>query len=215
MIGTAVIGNATLYCGDCREILPKLPKVDAVVTDPVWPNCPPGLLVGSDAPEELLRSALSETDASTVVIVLGFDSDVRFLKAVPARWSFVRSQQLPYAVPSYSGRLLRGDEVAYAFGEIPKGRGVIPGRARAVTSKKADRVTGHPCPRADDHMKQLCAWWSPADGSVLDPFMGTGSTGVGAVLAGRRFIGIEIERKYFDIACERIDQAQRHGRMFA
>jgi site-specific DNA-methyltransferase (adenine-specific) len=45
--------------------------------------------------------------------------------------------------------------------------------------------------------------------------MGTGASGVGAIQAGRGFVGIEIDKKYFDIACERIDQAQRQTRMFA
>jgi len=55
----------------------------------------------------------------------------------------------------------------------------------------------------------------PADGVVLDPFMGSGSTGVACVNLGAKFIGIERERAYFDIACERIDQAQRQVRLFA
>ena len=53
------------------------------------------------------------------------------------------------------------------------------------------------------------------DGLVLDPFMGSGTTGVACANLGRKFIGIEIERKYFDIACERIDNAYRQKRMFA
>jgi len=210
------IGNAVLYHGDCLEILPTLPKVDAVITDPVWPNCPDGMLHGANGCQGiLLESALNFCQCDTVVVVLGFDSDPRFLYYVPNRWSFIRSQNLPYAVPGYRGRLLGGDEVAYVFGDIPKGRGVIPGRARPVTSAKAERVTGHPCPRADEHMEQLCGWWSPMGGIVLDPFMGSGATGVAAARAGRKFIGIEIEKKYFEIAVERIDQAQRQGRMFA
>jgi site-specific DNA-methyltransferase (adenine-specific) len=52
-------------------------------------------------------------------------------------------------------------------------------------------------------------------GVVLDPFMGSGTTGVACAQLGRKFIGIEIERKYFDIACERIDNAYRQQRMFA
>ena len=207
------IGNATLYQADCRDVLPA--AADCVVTAPVWPNCPPGLLAGSERPHELLSEALALIQAATVVIVMGFDSDPRFLSSVPSRWPFIRSQQLPYAVPSYAGRLLRGDEVAYAFGAIPKGKGVIPGRARAVSTPKASRATGHPCPRADDHMKQLCGWWCPPGGTVLDPFMGTGATGVAAVSAGRKFVGIEIDPVYFDIACERIERAQDQGRLFA
>ena len=52
-------------------------------------------------------------------------------------------------------------------------------------------------------------------GSILDPYMGSGTTGVACANLGRKFIGIEIERKYFDIACERIDNAYRQQRMFA
>ena len=51
--------------------------------------------------------------------------------------------------------------------------------------------------------------------TILDPFMGSGTTGVACANLGRKFIGIEIERKYFDIACERIDNAYRQKRMFA
>lgn len=51
-------------------------------------------------------------------------------------------------------------------------------------------------------------------GTVLDPFMGSGSTGVACARLGRRFIGIEIEPKYFDIACNRIEQAQRQSDLF-
>jgi DNA modification methylase len=50
--------------------------------------------------------------------------------------------------------------------------------------------------------------------SILDPFMGSGTTGVAAVQMGKRFIGIEREPKYFDIACKRIEDAQRQGDMF-
>ena len=49
---------------------------------------------------------------------------------------------------------------------------------------------------------------------VLDPFMGSGTTGVAAIQMGRKFIGIEREPKYFDIACKRIEDAQRQGDLF-
>ena len=54
-----------------------------------------------------------------------------------------------------------------------------------------------------------------SSGTILDPFMGSGTTGVACINLGRKFIGIEIERKYFDIACRRIEDAQRQARMFA
>lgn len=206
------IGLATLYLGDCLQVLPTLGKVDAIITDPVWPNCPPGMLHGADGTQgELLARALEASQADTVVVVLGFDSDPRFLAAVPSRWPFLRSQQLPYAFPGYRGRLLAGDEMAYVFGGIPKGRGVIPGRARTKTRAK-ERI-GHPCPRQDIHMRDLVGWWTRE--SVMDPFMGAGTTGTAAVALGRRFIGIEIEPAYFDLACQQIENAQRQERMFA
>lgn len=207
------IGGSTLYLGDCREVLPSIGAVSSVVTDPVWPNCPPGLLTGSDDPLGLFTAAMSLVDAATIVVIIGFDSDPRFLTAVPSRFPFIRSQTMGYAFPAYRGRLLAGDEVAYSFGSIPKGRGLIPGRCRTIGTSKRSRATGHPSPRSDDHMTQLCAWWSA--GAVLDPFMGTGATGVGAIAAGRDFIGIEINPEYFDIACERIDRAHAQHRLFA
>lgn len=206
------IGDATLYLGDCLEVLPTLPKVDAVITDPVWPTCPIGMLPGADGNQRQLLSAALEAiscncGCERVVIVLSFDSDPRFLTAVPRGFPFVRSQQLPYAMPGYRGRLLGGDEIAYIFGDIPNGRGLIPGRARTETTTKSSRDVGHPCPRTETHMLQLVGWWSV--GTVLDPFMGSGTTGVACAQLGRKFIGIEIEPKYFDIACRRIENAYR------
>ena len=49
---------------------------------------------------------------------------------------------------------------------------------------------------------------------ILDPFMGSGTTGVACINMNRKFIGIEKERKYFDVACERIDAAARQGKLF-
>lgn len=213
------IGDATLYCGDARNVLRVVHGMrlfDRVITDPVWPNCPRGALPGADGSQhELCREVLSLLNASTVVIVLGFDSDPRFLSVAPTDLAFVRSQQLPYAMPGYRGRLLGGDEMAYVFGEIPKGRGVIPGRAKAVTSPKAERANGHPTPRADEHMESLVGWWSLPGEVVIDPFMGAGSVAVACARLGRKFAGIEIEERYFDIACERIDNAYRQRKLFA
>jgi DNA modification methylase len=61
--------------------------------------------------------------------------------------------------------------------------------------------------------RQIVASVSPG-GAALDPFMGSGTTGVAAVLQGRDFIGIEREPAYFEIACRRIEEAQRQGDMF-
>jgi DNA modification methylase len=63
-------------------------------------------------------------------------------------------------------------------------------------------------------MSELIADFTNAGQTILDPFMGSGTTGVAAVMAGRKFIGIEQNEAYFQLACDRLDKAQRQGDMF-
>lgn len=63
-------------------------------------------------------------------------------------------------------------------------------------------------------MRYLCRLVTPPGGVVLDPFMGSGSTGKAAALEGFRFIGIEREERYFQMACERISNAAAQGQLF-
>ena len=211
------IGNATLYLGDCLEILPHLPKVDCVITDPIWPNAPAGMFGPCDPFALLARAAELCGDPKRIVVVMRSDSDPRFLYSIPDRYPFFRSCGLPYVMPGYIGRKLGGDELAYCFGEpIPSlpGQRVIPGRGPLV-QPDGRLANGHPCSRALGHFEWLVRWWSMPDETILDPFMGSGTTLHAATLGGRKSIGIEIEPKYFDIACERITNAQRQERLFA
>ena len=205
------IGSATLYLGDARKIAPSI-KADALITDPVWPNCPAGLLRGASDPLRLWKSLWRKIEPPPrIVVVLRNDSDPRFLAPVPL--PFVRTVWLPYALPNYVGRLLGGDEVAYCFGKVipsREGQRVIPGRAPSAQPTPAN---GHPCSRALPHFDFLVRWWSEKGETIFDPFMGSATTGVAAVRFGRRFVGIEIDRKYFDIACRRIEDA--HHDLFA
>jgi DNA modification methylase len=72
----------------------------------------------------------------------------------------------------------------------------------------------HPCPKPENIMHKIVVRFTTPNSIVLDPFMGSGTTGVAAVKIGRQFIGIEIEEKYFDIACRRIEEAVRQPDMF-
>jgi site-specific DNA-methyltransferase (adenine-specific) len=72
----------------------------------------------------------------------------------------------------------------------------------------------HPCPRPLDQLLHVIEQWVAPDTTCLDQFMGSGTTDVACARLGRRFIGIEIEPRYFDIACRRIEDAQRQGEMF-
>jgi hypothetical protein len=206
-----VIGNAELWLGDCRDVLPMLPKVDAVITDPVWPKH--GGMFGDLDAHALLAETLTMIDASRVVIHMRNDQDPRFLTAVPERWLFLQMMWLRFAAVGHMGRFLTGNDVAYAFGIWPKSRpgehsmpAIGPVESRPVRN-------GHPCPRSLTHVTWLVGWWSETD--VLDPFMGSGTTGVACMNSDRSFIGIEREPKYFDIACRRIEDAQRQGRLIA
>jgi site-specific DNA-methyltransferase (adenine-specific) len=80
--------------------------------------------------------------------------------------------------------------------------------------KPRPRGNHHPTVKPTDLMRYLCRLVTPPGGTVLDPFMGSGSTGKGSVLEGFRFIGIEREADYFEIACKRIEAAQAQPDMF-
>lgn len=75
-------------------------------------------------------------------------------------------------------------------------------------------MESHPCPKNEGIMRRLVLRLTNASDTVLDPFMGSGTTGVAAVQLGRQFIGIEKEPKYFDLACRRIESATRQGDLF-
>ena len=209
----------TIYHGDCREILQGLPPADTVITDPVWPNSSPAL-VGAERPF-LLMAEMCDVLArpKRLIVHLGCDSDPRFLMAVPEHYKFLRKCWLRYACPTRKGRCLYGADVAYVFGEWPRsipGRRVISGEyistrsdARRVIVTK-HKEWGKPCPgehptpRRLQHLRWLVSKW--AEGTVLDPFCGSGTTLLGAQLNNLPAIGIEIEEKYCEIAAKRLSQ---------
>ena len=209
----------TIYCGDCRDILPELPKVDSIITDPMWPNGST-FLPGSENPEELFRqAALCFPQADRVIVQLGCDSDPRFLHALSRKWPFFRVCWLEYACPTRKGRLLHTGDVAYVFGVPPAsrpGRRVMPGRCistqadaqrkRLTRHKEWGRPVSdlHPCPRRYEHVRYLVSHY--ADGLVLDPFVGSGTTLLAAKQCGYDAIGIEISPEYCEIAAKRLAQ---------
>lgn len=193
--------------GDCRVLLPTI-EADVLITDPVWPNCPPELLVGWDRPQQLLAEALAVAPAGIrrVVIIMRSDSDPRFLDAVPSRWPFVCLQALSYAVPMYLGRVLGGTEIAYCFGEPVKsreGRRVIPMWGPKAQPRDRPR-NGHPCSRALIHMDWLVQWWSEPGETIVDPFCGSGTIPLAAERCQRHGVGIEIDAGYCALAEERV-----------
>ena len=236
-----IIGNATLYLGDCRDILPTLQKVDAVITDP-----PYGIVHDfgeqkrkdgtralswewdGDDVHQIIKEALSAALArlnrpGNAFAFAGFDtieiSRELFREAgmIPKPWAWVKQCPPP---PMPGNRWPSGFEVACLgydsgayFGDKNTGRrNVMTADAlRAGNQEKA----GHPTQKPLAVMNHLVGSLAAPGAAVLDMFMGSGTTGVAAVQMGRKFIGIEREVKYFDIACRRIEDAQRMQDMFA
>lgn len=198
----------TIYCGDARRIIPDLPPFDAMVTDPVWPNCSVPLF-GFENPLQMFFSvwgAFGELPKRAAV-QLGCDSDPRFLTAVPTAVPFFRVAWLELARVGYKGRLLMTGDVAYLFGEPPRskpGRHVIPGKCMDADGR--GKQSDHPCPRKLKHVSWLVNWWTEDTDVIIDPFMGSGTTLVAAKQSGRKCVGIEVEERYCEMAVARLRQ---------
>ena len=216
------IGDATLYHGDCLEILPTLPKVDAVVTDPPY---------GMEFQSNHYKGAGGKPNASGHEKIAG-DGSTDLLAAVVdmdpihSTYLFCRWDNLA-TIPKAPRSLIAWIKPNWSMGDLEHEHGrqyeviaFYPGQShRWPNSRPADVVRHprsgnrlHPTEKPVSLMQEVVSWTS---GIVLDPFMGSGTTGVACANLGRKFIGIEIERKYFDIACERIAAAYAQGRLFA
>jgi DNA modification methylase len=219
------IGRATLYLGDCRDILPTLGKVDAVVTDPPYG-------IGESAGKAATRTSGLTSKVRNAQIYrrdYGNDDwddkpiDAETMDAVRAagKWNVIFGGNY-YALPATKCWLvwdkLNGDtdfaDCELAWTNLPKAVRRIQylwnGCMRANKEVRGD----HPTQKPIGVMKWAVGHLPDTSQTILDPFMGSGTTGVAAVQMGRTFIGIEREPKYFDIACKRIEDAQRQGDMF-
>lgn len=188
------IGDATLYLGDCLEILPTLSGVDAVVTDPPYPS---------------IEKSFRQTDC-------GFLADVDCRQLVfwdalgsfPLSFTAVHIWHKPNGCSSQHYERIferNGKQTCRVF----RNAAILPDY---VQYKR--ECVDHPTQKPVSLLLALVGRCSDSGGLVLDPFMGSGTTGVACANLGRKFIGIEIEPKYFDIACKRIEDAQRQGKLF-
>jgi len=220
----------TLYCGDCLEILPELSGVDAVVTDPPYGIGFKYTGAYNDAMPEYKYFGMLKT-------VFGACSPL----PIAFFWPSIRIGQHENVLPSgyylhhvaahfrieYAGDLWKGQHPAYTwepiywivhssiggmyYGQVGgnEGRDGIP----TLSGWREDN-DGHPCPKAIKPVSRVTGWITDIGMTVLDPFMGSGTTGVACANLGRKFIGIEIEPKYYDIARKRISDAYAQGQLF-
>jgi len=202
------IGDCTLYLGDCREILPTLGKVDAVVTDPpygiarTWKGGK-GHGWGKARQESKLRN---EWDG-----------------AAPDKATFDAILEIAKECVIWGGNYfpLPASRCWYVWNK-PE-RGFTLAEAELAWTNRDNVVRVFDCPRSEPdriHPTQkpvaLMRWCIEKTNAqtILDPFMGSGTTGVACAKLGRKFIGIELEPKYFDIACKRIEDAYKQPDMF-
>ncbi len=217
------IGDAKLACGDCLEILPTLGPVDAVVTDPPYGNRHSGdssRFSGGNTPRG--RGSVhgpihgNGVPFDPALFMLGREQVMFGMNYFPQHLRpgslLVWAKRRPFAY----GTFLGDGEVAWCS----KGRGVymmehiFAGPSAAIEGGNAPyEKSAHPFQKPIAVM-EWCLGFLPDAKTILDPFMGSGTTGVACAKMGRKFIGIEIEPKYFDIACKRIEEAYAQPDMF-
>jgi DNA modification methylase len=215
MSETVQIGDATLYLGDCMDILPTLPKVDAVITDP-----PYGI-------NENSKKVASRRKLAAPKDYGDFDWDkapppnalIELIRTKGQHQAFFGGNY--FTLPPTSCWLvwdkLNGDndfaDCELCWTNWPKAVRRLQWRWNGMI-RQGNEERYHPTQKPLEVMKWVIELCPKAD-TILDPFMGSGTTGVAAIQLGRKFIGIEREPKYFDIACQRIEQAVAQGQLFA
>lgn len=204
--------GVTLYLGDCREVLPTLGHHGAVITDP-----PYGMdfksnfrtvkhdAIANDTTDDLLVWACRLSPSHSTYCFGRWDN----VANVPPPKSILTWVKNNWSMGDLQHEHARQTEIVLFYPgpehDFPKGRPTDV--LEAIRTGNGH----HPTEKPVDLMERIIGF---TRGSVLDPFMGSGTTGVAAVKAGREFTGIEIEPKYFDIACKRIADELKRPTMF-
>ena len=220
------IGHATLYLASCSDVLGVLPACEAVVTDPPYGIAYVHSGGGRGTPgrrdRRSHRNALMPIHGDSIT----FD---------PSHLLGLAPSVLMFGADHYRARLPDGGtwiawdkhcgrgpndsfaDAEFAWTNVKVKRNVIRYLWKGVACEKAGEDGGrryHPTTKPVGLMLE-CLARVGGSGLVLDPYMGSGSTGVACIRAGRPFVGVEINPDYFDIACQRIDDEQRQGRLMA
>lgn len=237
------IGDCTLYLGDCRDVLPTLGPVDAVVTDPPYSVSVAGSVHVSRPGKGTRRLDFFEGDDDwAAMTALVAEAAEKAMSRLSARGSMywwcghrqfnaltalfessgfstrflVWSKTCPSPAPPGSGWPSGAELCLYAyrpgrtFNGSPRSSVLVSDSYRFGQPGKVDHPTQKPFPVIDPLIE---ASSNPGD-TILDCFMGSGTTGVSCARRDRKFVGIEKEPRYFDIACRRIEEAYRQPRLF-
>ena len=205
-----VIGDCTLYEGDCLEVMPTLGEFDAVVTDP-----PYGIADkwkggfgkahgwGNQHRQKAVRNKwdVKPLGAGECDILLAAGRSVVI-------WG---GNYFPLP-PSRCWLVWNKPERGFSLAEAELAWTNLDKVVRVIDAPRSENGRQHPTQKP----VAVMAWSIQRAGgqTVLDPFMGSGTTGVACVNLARKFTGIELEEKYFDIACKRIEEAYKQPRLF-
>ena len=205
-----IIGNATLYLGDCMDILPTLNKVDALITDPPYGI---GKKWAKDGGFASAGGKLwSSNEGWDNEIQQGAVDSARLLADISVIWGGNY-----YDLPPSRGYLI-WDKMQTGFSLADSefawvSEPITPKTFRFARAQLASEGKTHPTQKPLSLMK-WCIELAGTPKLILDPFMGSGTTGAAAVQMGRSFIGIERDPRYFEMACRRIEQAVTQGQLF-
>jgi site-specific DNA-methyltransferase (adenine-specific) len=208
-----VIGSCELYLGDCLEVLPLLGGgMDAVVSDPPYGmafrsnyRAQKHAAIANDEVVDCLQFACGLRPAHSSYIFCRWDN----LVDIPKPRSLITWVKNNWSMGDLDHEHARQTEVAAFY---PGPEHFFPrGRPQDVIRAPRTDNNFHPTEKPVQLMQAFVEWTS---GTVLDPFMGSGTTGVACVKLGRKFIGIEIDPNYFAVACKRIEQAYRQPDLF-
>jgi DNA modification methylase len=210
------IGDCTLYLGDARDILPTLPRFDACVTDPPYGI---GEAAGKNASRTNLAVAKDYGDDE-------WDNEpcspelIAQIRAL-SQWQIIFGGNYFELPPASCWLVWDKENGANDFADCELAWTNLPKAVRRIKFMWNGMLRAHGEPRGDHPTQKPIGVMRWALGhlidshSIIDPFMGSGTTGVACVDLGLKFTGIEREQKYHAAACRRIEEAYKQPRLFA
>lgn len=230
---TEIIGDCTLILGDCLKIMPTLDKVGLVCTDP------PYLLTSGGNGDYSDWQLASDYDNSGKIV----ECDIDWPDFMPAIYEAMEIGTHCYVMCNnrHVKNMLNAAELAglcfhnllvwdkmsctpnryymknmefIGFFYKDRSKHLNNCSSQQLMACPQENYGGHPTTKPTALMEYYIQNSTNREGVVLDPFMGVASTGVACVKLGRKFIGIEIDEKYFDIACRRIEEAYLQPDLF-
>lgn len=236
------IGRATLWLGDALEIAPMLGAVSHLITDPPYEaitqaaigSVPKGNLKGASTrlgrpldfePIDAIRERVAHLGEQSEGWFIAFctpEGVGRWADVInegPLKYKRACVWVKPDSTPQFNGQCPASGAENFVCAWAGEGHSRWNGGGkRGVYThcvNNPERTGLHPTEKPRRLMSEIIADFTNPGETICDPFMGSGTTGVAAVMAGRDFIGIEQNETYFNLACQRIRDAQRQGDMFS